>query len=220
MSDSDTKQRPSARARLGWILPPVLALLAIAFQYAFDVPKAEMVPRPSPEERRKEEAKKRKELREANRKRKEARTVKRWTGRSADEVATLRREWMTQSIADEPHDQRFRKHHEALLRSAVTQARTKALDGAKPTAIQIRPACHTIRCTLELCGPEDLIDNIAELLPKVEVEPKLGPEGPLFQELREIEPRHLPKNPRENFTCRRWLLSFDRDDAQIRDLRI
>lgn len=217
----ETKQRrlsDRARARLGWWLPPLLGVLAVLFQYAFDVPKAEMLQRPNKKERKAEKKKQNDKIRKLNRER--AKQAKRWEGRSADEVAALRREWMTEPIADEPEDYRFRRHHEALLRSLVTRARTKVLDGAKPVPIQIRPKCKTLRCTLELCGPSSLIDPLAEILPTAKVQPKEGPEGPLFLELRALEPEHRPKVTDEPQICRRWLTTFDRDDTQIRDLKL
>ena len=217
----ESKQRrlsDCARTRLGWWLPPLLGVLAVLFQYAFDVPKAEMLERPNKKERKAEKKKQKDAIRDLNRER--AKTAKRWTGRSADEVASLRREWMTEAIEDEPEDYRFRKHHEALLRSVVTRARTKVLGGAKPVPLQIRPKCHTLRCTLELCGPSSLVDPLAELLPKAKVRPKEGPEGPLFLELREVEPEHEPKAGDEAQVCRRWITTFDRDDTQIRELKL
>jgi len=215
----DAKRRLSAktRARLGWWLPPLLGLLAVGFQYAFDVPKAEMLQSPSAEEKKAHKAKKRAALRKKNRERRRA--AQRWTGRSGEELASLRREWLTRPIEQEPRDQGFRRHHEAVLRSAVTHARAKALGDAEPPAIQIRPACHTIRCTLELCGPQQLVDDIGALLPEIEVEPKLAPVGPLFLELREVGLGEDTR-ARRRYHCRRWLLSFDRDNVQIRDLRL
>ncbi|NVB38471.1 hypothetical protein G6O69_11565 [Pseudenhygromyxa sp. WMMC2535] len=222
-------QAGRARAILGWLLPIVLGAGAVGFQFALDVPKGEMIPR----------ADKKDEKKPASRERTtRGKRTKRagWEARSAQRVAVLRESWENQDVADEPVDEQFRRHHESLLRSAVSLARRDALDGGS-AVIQTWPTCHLIRCELELCGPTPAVDGIGESLALV----RWGQE-PLWRELSEVEPTREPREPQtdparqpggekagkakkakkgeEARSCRRWVVSFENDGVARHELRM
>lgn len=146
-----------------------------------------------------------------------------WEARSPTRVARLRQSWMTRELADEPIDNHFKRHHDGLLRAAVSIARREAI-GSRVVAIRTMPACRTIRCSLELCGPTSAINEIAEHLPKVELE-----DGPLWHSFEEEPPTREPGEPRpvagsdeppEPNICRRWLVSFEDDAPRRSQLRM
>ncbi|PRQ04536.1 hypothetical protein ENSA5_06600 [Enhygromyxa salina] len=194
---------------LGWALAPALASLAIVVQISLDVPRGEMLER---------EPKKTKTKRKSAATRSTPRPDA-WKARGVEEVEQLRARWSERPFADEPTDPSFRRRHEALLRSVATRARAEVLRGERPTPMQIRPACHTIRCELELCGPKPMIDGIAALLPGVTVV-----DQPLWHELREIETvakvSKRSGTAREDHVCRRWLVDFAIEGPAPKDLRM
>ena len=214
-------QHARRRERLRWLLPPLIATLAIAFQYAFDVPKDAMIPRPTPEEKAAAARAKKKAKQKAKRARKKkSKASKRggpWRPRGAEERDRLRREYSTTPLADEPRDPVFRRHHEALLRSAATKVRGAAIGEGERVPMQIRPSCRTLRCELELCAERELLAKVAVLLPELRV----NGDEPLWHELRELEPR-TPKSKSTTSTqqCRRWLVDFAREDLNTRMLSL
>jgi hypothetical protein len=197
---------PRARRILGWLLAPLLASAAIVVQLSIDVPRAEML------ERSEKKKKSKKKLRRNKRKRKRG-----YQPRNEGKLRRLRERWSGRPIEKEPTDQAFRRRHEALLRSVVTRVRSEVLGDAPSMPMQIRPTCHTIRCELELCGPAEVLANVAELLPEVGV----GDE-PLWHELREIEAKREPpkREAMRDHACRRWIGSFAVEGPPTRELKI
>jgi hypothetical protein len=210
------RRSPIYRA-LSWLVPIALAIMAVGLQYNYDVPRSEMLPRPD------SKAKKKKKKRDRARRRRARLRSQKWEARSPTRVARLRQSWMTRELADEPIDNRFKRHHDALLRAAVSLARREAI-GSRVVAIRTMPACRTIRCSIELCGPTSAIDEIAEQLPKVELE-----DGPLWHSFEEEPPTRDPGEPRpvagsdeppEPNICRRWLVTFEDDAPRRSQLRM
>lgn len=216
------RRRLSPRARQvgAWLLAPLLASAAIAFQIALDVPRAPMLQKQAkkPKPQRKSAAARNAErIAKAKTAAKAKASGKAQRVRSEAALAGLRTRWSEQPLEDEPINQNFRRRHEGLVRSAVTRARARALDGATPPSMQIRPKCHTVRCELELCGPSPVISAIAELLPGVTLD---GHQ--LWHELREVEPAHDPadRKPTKDHVCRRWIVDFKRDGGDIKKLAV
>jgi hypothetical protein len=203
------RSRGQARVRLlPWLWAPLLASLAIALQVGLDVPRAPMLERV---EKPKKQPRKSAAARNAGKSK-----AKPPRQRTTRELAQLRERWSERPLEEEPVDQSFRRRHEGLLRSVVTRARAVALDDAMPPPMQIRPACHTIRCALELCGPSPLLASIAELLPGVTLL-----DQPLWHQLREVEPVHKPSGgPSGETVCRRWIVDFTRDGGDFKELVI
>jgi hypothetical protein len=209
---------PRTRARLGWALAPVLASLAVLLQYIVDVPKGEMLGRegssadsstdpdatstkPNGERPRKAKAKPKSKPK-----------PKQPQPRTAEQLQELRETWSGRAFEDEPIDQRFRRQHEALLRSVASRGRTDVLGEREPMPMQIRPTCRTIRCALELCGDGPLVDGIAELLPRANV----GGVS-LWHELLEVEATRQPakREATKNDRCRRWIVGFALENAEV-----
>jgi hypothetical protein len=210
---------PTARARLvsfgqrvrgSWALAPVLAGLAVLLQYIVDVPKSDMLEREAPSTvKDSADAGKPKPKPKRNKAKSKSKTPK---PRTAEQLEQLRAEWSGRPLEEEPTDQRFRRQHEALLRSVVTRARTDVLGEREALPMQIRPTCRTIRCALELCGDRELVDDVAEVLPRANV----GGVG-LWHELREVEStRKQPKREAEkDYLCRRWIVGFALENAEV-----
>jgi hypothetical protein len=203
------------------MLAPLLATAAIAFQVALDVPSAPML---------EHEAKSKKKPRKSAAARNTQAAAKAKTNakpapkghheRNTRALAGLRKRWSGIPFEEEPINQSFRRRHESLLRSVVTQARALALDGEALPPMQIRPGCRTIRCDLELCGPEKIVAGIADLLPNVTLDGH-----PLWHELSEVEPtpdalERRPKGDPKDHLCRRWIVDFARDGGDISKLAI
>ena len=205
-----------------WLLAPVLATAAIAVQISLDVPRAPMLEhKPKKPKKPKKSAAARNAERKAKAAKSKTKTKKKRRQRGQRELTRLRKIWSEQALEDEPVDQHFRRRHESMLRSVVTRARARALDGAPPPAMQTRPTCHTIRCELELCGPSKLISAIADLLPGVTLD-----DQPLWHELREVEPTQAPvepqlqRKPKSDRLCRRWIVDFAHDGGNVTKLAI
>jgi hypothetical protein len=209
---------PKARERLGWLLAPVLAGLAVLLQYIVDVPKGEILERESPvlvgdsdddsskpdgERPRKSKSKPKKPR---------AKPKSKAKPRTAEQLEQLRAQWSARPFEEEPVDQAFRRQREALLRSVATRARTDVLAGATAQPMQIRPSCRTIRCALELCGDKSMVAGIAELLPRANV----GGVS-LWHELGEVEPtRQLAKrDATKGHVCRRWIVDFALENVEV-----
>ena len=64
------------RVLLPWLLPPLLVFVVLAGHFLFEVPRSEMLPRPTPEQRREEKARQREREREARREEKARREHK------------------------------------------------------------------------------------------------------------------------------------------------
>jgi hypothetical protein len=200
--------RESMRNALsGWALAPVLAGLAVLLQYIIDVPKGEMLEREREVTVGETEGKPKSKPKPKAKPKQPKPKV-----RTAEQLEQLRAQWTDKPFEDEPADQIFRRQHEALLRSVVTRARTEAL-GERPTQpLQIRPACRTIRCALELCGDKTLVEGVAETLPRANV----GGVS-LWHELREVEAtRNVPKREStKDHVCRRWIVGFALDNPPV-----
>lgn len=218
---------PTARARLAafrhsWALAPVLAGLAVLLQYVVDVPKGPILERDSPSAESDkpdgDEADSTKPNGERPRKSKSKPKSKNKSKspppkpRTAQQLEQLRSEWSARPLEDEPTDQRFRRAHEALLRSVATRARTELLGERQALPMQIRPTCRTIRCALELCGEQALIDGVGEALPRATVDGVS-----LWHELREVEStRKVPKRDgTKDYACRRWIVDFAIENAEV-----
>ena len=201
MPEPGARLSPRARQVLSWLLAPLLAMVAIGVQIGLDVPRAEMEPREPKKKPRKSAATR--TTPENKPKPKPKRET--WTPRSPEELEALRAEWSDAPFEDEPADLMFRRRHETALRSVATRARTTLLEGEKLVPLQIRPQCRTIRCTLELCGPEELLEDVAAVLPGVTVV-----DQPLWHAIREIDPAHAEptQQARRGHRCRRWLVDF------------
>jgi hypothetical protein len=211
----DTPERsaasPSARRRraLAWLLPPILAGAAVLVQFALDVPRHEMVPRedespslgPGPDD----------PVRTTT----AARTPKQWRARTPEEIDALRETWSGRAIQAEPRDPRYRKHHEPLLRAVVRKAEVDFVPADDPVSMLVRANCHTIRCSLEICAEPKVVEGVAERIPNF----KVGARS-LWHELREIgdEPRPDPRGKGQ--VCRRWIVDFAVEGADVRYLRL
>jgi hypothetical protein len=221
MRESMRNLSPKARTRLGWLLAPVLAGLAVLLQYIVDVPKGEILGRESPatagdsdgdsvkrngERPRKSKSKKPKPKPKSKPRQSKPKP------RTPAQLKQLRAEWSDRPFEDEPIDQAFRRQQEALLRSVATRARTDVLGEREMQGMQIRPMCRTLRCALELCGDKTLVGGIAELLPHANV----GGVS-LWHELREVEPtRQTPKrDSTKDHVCRRWIVDFALENAEV-----
>jgi hypothetical protein len=189
----------------------------VLLQYVVDVPKGDILERESPKtvgDAGKDAAKskgdrKSKAKSKAKRSKSKPQAPK---PRTAEDLQQLRAEWSGRPLEDEPVDQRFRRQHEAVLRSVATRARTDVLGEREAVPMQIRPTCRTIRCALELCGDRELVDGVAEVLPRANV----GGVG-LWHELREVEStRKQPKREAEkDYLCRRWIIGFALENAEV-----
>lgn len=213
---AEPSKRPRRTLALeAWLLPLVLGCLAIIVQIVVDVPRAEMLER---EVKKKKPPRRTRLKRPASAKAKsKAKKPSGFEPRPAKQLAELREKWAERPLEDEPSNKEFRRRHEAVLRSAVTRARTVILGERRVTPMQIRPRCHTVRCALELCGEQDMIGAIAELLPTVTVL-----DEPLWHELREVEPTREPieRQTKDKQVCRRWIVSFTVDGPSLKDLRL
>lgn len=206
---------PRGRARLGWALAPVLAGLAVLVQYVADVPKGEMLLREEKKDSAKTAATERPK---PGAKSKPARRPgKSYVARDDAERRALRGRWTERPIEEEPIDQKFRRHHETLLRALVTRVRAELLGARKPSPMQVRPSCHTIRCSLEVCTDREILAGIAEELDGINVGDR-----PLWHELREVEATREPakREAMKDHACRRWVVDFAVEGATIGDLTI
>ncbi len=207
------------RAWRAWLLPPVLALLAVGLQFALDVPHHPMLMRedPTPSDKKTTAARtkrgdaKSKQAKQAKRKRTKA-TTKNYRPRGAAYTTRLRASWSARPIADEPKNPRFAEHHEALLRAVARKAEAAAAPNDEPVLSSTRIACHTIRCDFELCAPTTLAEAIAEQLPRFHVGSR-----ELWHELREVEGAREPKPGQ---ACRRYIVDFAVEGADPRKLRV
>jgi hypothetical protein len=207
------------RARGSWMLAPVLAGLAVLLQYVIDVPKGIILERESPttvkdaaDSDSSDSDDERPRKTKAKPKRSKAKKAKAQPPRTAEQLQQLRAEWSGRPFEEEPTDQRFRRQHEALLRSVATRARTEVLGERPPLPMQIRPTCRTIRCALELCGDRSLVDGVGEVLPRASVG-----DVALWHELREVEPtRKQPsRDATKDHICRRWIVGFAIENAEV-----
>lgn len=213
-------ESPQARARLvafgqrargSWALAPVLAGLAVLLQWIVDVPKSDMLERESKEAKDTADGESKPRTKPKT-KPKPKKNKAKPKPRTAEQLEKLRAEWSGRPLEEEPTDQRFRRQHEALLRSVATRARTEVLGERQVLPMQIRPTCRTVRCALELCGDRALVDGIAEVLPRANV----GGVS-LWHELREVEStRRQPKREAEkDHLCRRWIVGFAIENAEV-----
>ena len=190
-----------APSRLAWLLPPLLALLAIGAQYAFDVPKAEMLEREEDKPKPKPRATKKKT---------------KWKPRDPAYIRKLRKAWSGTPLREEPVNQEFRRRHHSVLRAVVRLARRKVVPKGQPVSLQVRPSCHTIRCELQVCSTKEIVDLIAEQLPEVR-----RVRGKLWHEFDEVEATRGPAEGSASPTkCRRWIVSFVIDNTNKRKLRL
>jgi hypothetical protein len=212
--------RTRARQRIllvtRWLIPPIFACAAALLHFEFHVPRSPMVPRA------KEDKKKKAKPRAPK---KAAKERKPWQPREQAELDKLRVRWEKEAFVDEPDDVDFRRQHDTLLRAVTQIAREAALDQS-PNSMRVTPHCKTIRCSLQVCGPAPAVDAIAGMLPKVERH-----DGPLWHELREVEPDveapiSTPKNTEaaeveaEQRSCRAWVVGFRVDGTKRRELKI
>jgi hypothetical protein len=193
------------------MLAPVLAGLAVLLQYIVDVPKGEILEREPPTtvaDAAKNSAKSKSKTKPKRSKSK----PKSPKPRSAEDLQQLRTQWTDLPLEDEPTDQRFRRQHEALLRSVATRARTDVLGEREALPMIIRPTCRTIRCALELCGDKTLVAGVGELLPRANVEGVS-----LWHELREVESTRklAPRDAKKDHVCRRWIVDFAIENAEV-----
>lgn len=166
------------------------------------------------------------------------------TGRELAELEKLRTRWAGKPITGEPVDKEFKRKHESLLRGVVQVAREAGKVDDVDALVRVTPRCHTIRCTIEVCAPQSVIEPIATYLPQVE-----SVSGPLWFEVGEIEPtgearatkppKTTPKNPKtpkqtpkppepsepvdeaaEPRSCRAWLVGFVYDGIERGDLLV
>lgn len=177
----DSAPRPIVVRVGSWLLAPLLGLAAVGLQYQLDVPKGEMVPRPTKEEearRKREKAKREREKQKA-----QAARNRGWQARPAARIEILRESWFHQPIEDEPVDKEFRRYHETLVRAAVSIARRQASKAdTSPPALRIQPSCHMIRCSVDVCGPPEFVDAVSEYIPEI-----YGGSGPLWHLFEETE---------------------------------
>jgi hypothetical protein len=192
------------RVRLEWLLPPILALIAIGFHYAFDVPHHEMLLRGSEDEDDKSEEPKKTTT--------AARTVRPYRARGAAFTKRLRKSWSKRPIADEPIDPRFAEHHEQLLRSTVRKAEVAVFPEDEPMTATTSITCHTIRCELEFCAPPELADGITEQLPNFTVRGRA-----LWHELREVE---STRESSDEQSCYAYIVDFAVEGADPRHLKL
>jgi hypothetical protein len=200
-----SSSRPGNRAdlaRLEWLLPPMLALAAIGFHYAFDVPHHEMLLR--------EEAEPSDELEEKTTT--ATRKVRPYRARGAAYTERLRKSWSKRPIADEPIDPRFAEHHEHLLRATVRKAEAAVMPDDEPMMATTRTTCHTIRCELQFCAPPELADGIAEQLPNFTVRGRA-----LWHELREVESEAESSDEQ---SCHAYIVDFAVEGADPRNLKL
>lgn len=201
-----------------WLIPPIFACAAALIHFEFHVPRSPMVPRD------KEDKKKKTKSRPPPAKGKVDKR-KSWEPRELSELEQLRTRWSGTPILDEPEDKDFRRQHESLLRAVVQVARdagqTDPTD--RSAALRVTPHCYTIRCSIELCGPTKIVEQVATWLPKVE-----RIDGPLWHEIGESEPvGEKPKSgaPTEDpnaepRVCRAWVVGFVADGTKRNQLII
>jgi hypothetical protein len=190
------------RVRLEWLLPPLLALAAIAFHFAFDVPHRPMLERDEAEPPKKTTT--------------AARTPRPYRARGAAYIKRLRKSWSKRPIEDEPIDPRFAEHHEHLLRAVLRKAEAAAMPADEPNQVTERATCHTIRCELQFCAEPELAEGIVEHLPKFKIRGRK-----LWHELREVESE--PNDARESDddqSCHRYLVDFAIEGADPRNLKL
>jgi len=189
------------RRLLPWLIPPALALAAVGVQFLIDVPHHEMlVDEDKPEPKTTAAARTPREP-----------TPRKWKKRGAEYNKRLRTQWQGEPIASEPIDPRFAEHHEALLLAITKKAEAAAAPDAEPDAIATVATCHTIRCELELCGPPELIDAIAETLPRFNIGRRS-----VWHELREVE----TATPKPAQRCRGYIVDFALEGVDARRLAI
>ncbi|HLT40576.1 MAG TPA: hypothetical protein VK034_30070 [Enhygromyxa sp.] len=201
-STRDPAEQARRRARLEWLLPPLLAVVAIALQLAIDVPHHEMIVRGDDDEA----------AEPAEKTTTAARTPRPWRARGAAYVERLRKSWSQRPITDEPVDPRFADHHEQLLRAIVRKAEVAVMPLDEPELVLTHATCHTIRCELEFCAPPELAAGIVEHLPNFTVGGRS-----LWHELRELESQE-PSNSKQS--CHRYLIDFAVEGADPRNLRL
>lgn len=194
----ETPERERSNVR-GWVLPPVLAVLAIALQFAIDVPHHEMIER---------EDDKRPPVKTTT----ASRTPRPWRARGAAYVERLRKSWSARPIAEEPVDPRFAEHHEELLRAIVRKAEAAVMPFDEAILVTTRATCHTIRCELEICAPTPIAAGIIEHLPNFTVGNRS-----LWHELREVESER-ETDPHQS--CHRYVIDFAVEGADPRNLRL
>lgn len=200
----DRPDQPDRRARLEWLLPPILAVLAIGLQFAIDVPHHEMLVR-EPKDDVTDTEKPEKSTTAS-------RTPRPWRARGAKYIQRLRKSWSSKPIADEPIDPRFAEHHEELLRAIVRKAEAAVMPIDEPETVSTEAVCHTIRCELELCAEPEVAAGVVERLPNF----KVGGRS-LWHELREVK---SDKPSTDEQTCHRYVIDFAVEGADPRNLRL
>jgi hypothetical protein len=188
----------SRKVRLEWMLPPLLALAAIGFHFAFDVPHHPMLPREDPEPVAKTTT--------------AARTPRPYRARGAAYIQRLRKSWSARPIDEEPIEPRFAEHHEDLLRAILRKAEAAVMPIDEPLLVSMRATCHTIRCELEFCAPAALAEGIVERLPNCTIRGRA-----FWHELREVEPE---QEPDDGEACHRYLVDFAVEAADLRHLKL
>ena len=183
----------------GWVLPPALAALALGLQLLIDVPRSPMLgddPTPPAETKTKTAAHR----------------PRTWKPRGAKYVERLRKSWSKRAIADEPIERRFARHHEPLLRAVARKAEAAVAPFEEPVTVTTQTRCHTIRCEFELCAPIDKAEAIFEQVPHFEVGGRS-----LWHELREVDSE---RESDDEVGCRRWIVEFEVEGADPRQLRL
>jgi hypothetical protein len=112
------------------------------------------------------------------------------SGRDLEKLEQLRTRWAGKPISGEPVDKEFKRKHESLLRGVVQVAREAGKVDQTNTLVRVTPRCYTIRCSLEVCAPQSIVETIASYVPQVE-----SVSGPLWYEIGEIEPVGEARSP-------------------------
>ncbi len=214
-SPAATNERARWRKRIirttSWLIPPIFACAAALLHFELHVPRSKMVPR-AKDDKGKTKPKPAPSKRQP------------WQPREQAELDALRVRFEPNPIADEPDEPDFRRQHDSLLRAVAQLAREAALT-ERPTSLRVIPHCHTVRCSLEICGPTTAVAAIALQIAKVERK-----DGPLWHELREVDPETkpeaapAPESPDapevEAQACRAWVVGFRVDGSKRGDLVI
>jgi hypothetical protein len=187
------------RVQLEWLLPPLLALAAIGFHWAFDVPHHPMLQR--------EESEPAKPTTTTA-----ARTPRPYRARGAAYTQRLRKSWSNRPIEEEPIDPRFAEHHEDLLRAILRKTEAAVMPIDEPSLVSTRATCHTIRCELEFCAPTELAEGVVERLPNFTIRGRK-----LWHELRQVE---STTEPSDDEACHSYLVDFAIEGADLRHLKL